>query len=139
MTLGEKQELFAQLLVPLLTKAHTLGFGVRIKEVYRAPEQCHYNATHCGECGKEDFLHVNQTHPFTPIGIEHSLHGDGLAVDLILTHDQVPIWRVEDYRELGEFWESLDPLCYWGGPTQKDGDRLKRDGVHFSITHNGKQ
>jgi hypothetical protein len=32
---------------------------------------------------------------------------------------------------LGEFWESLHPLCCWGGHFRN------RDPYHFSVTHGG--
>ena len=52
--------------------------------------------------------------------------------DLILFRDGAPCWDSEDYRELGDFWKSLDPLCRWGG------DFRNPDGGHFSIAHQGR-
>ena len=37
MRLGEKQELFARLLPRLLDKAHSLGFEIRLGDVFRDP------------------------------------------------------------------------------------------------------
>lgn len=54
-----------------------------------------------------------------------SLHHMGLAADLLLyLQDGTYLTQTEDYVVLGSFWESLDPLCKWGG---KFGD-----GNHFS-------
>jgi hypothetical protein len=122
-----------------LGKAFELGFEVREKELQRGEVQALHNATHCCVCQCEATTHGGQAHPFKAIGIANSLHRDGLAIDLVLTRDNAPLWTVDDYRALGKFWESLDPLCYWGGDTDKDGDRLIHDGVHFSITHRGRQ
>jgi hypothetical protein len=67
-------------------------------------------------------------------GLKHmanSLHFDGLAVDIDLTKDGVYLAQTEDHKPFGEFWESLDTLCSWGG-------RFK-DGNHYSITFQGKR
>jgi hypothetical protein len=110
MKLGEKQELFAQLLPRLLDKAHQLGYRVRLKELLRTPEMAQIYA----EQGK---------------GIANSLHTKGLAIDLILFRDGQPLWSSVDYTELGEFWEGIHPLCRWGGRFN--------DGCHFSLEHGG--
>jgi hypothetical protein len=54
-----------------------------------------------------------------------SLHYSGCAGDLLLYKDKSYQIRTEDYRELGEYWESLDPDCKWGGRWG--------DGNHFSL------
>lgn len=65
-------------------------------------------------------------------GISHSLHLLKLAVDFALFKDDVNLTGLEDFRFLGECWESFDPLCCWGGrfTTRPDAD-------HFSITYQG--
>lgn len=62
-----------------------------------------------------------------------SLHYSRLAVDLNLfvegewiSDGSHPAWE-----ELGIYWESLHPLCRWGGRFG--------DANHFSITHGGKK
>ena len=56
-----------------------------------------------------------------------SLHYDGCAGDLILYDaDGGYITDTRDYQSLGEYWESLDENCRWGG-------RFK-DGNHFSYS-----
>ncbi len=54
-----------------------------------------------------------------------SFHHQGLAVDLLLYKDGVYLKRTEDYTEFGEYWESLNPKCSWGGRFS--------DGNHFSF------
>ena len=138
--LGPKQELFARLLPRLIDKAHELGYAVRLKELQRGKQQAEWNAKHCRICGDSRKGHATQAdHIFKPIGIENSLHCDGLAIDLVLFKQGAPIWDTEVYRKLGEYWESLDELAYWGGATAKVGDRLSHDGGHFSITDGGRQ
>jgi hypothetical protein len=58
----------------------------------------------------------------------NSLHYSGCAGDLILYDFEghyLP-WT-ESYKELGEYWKSLDKNCKWGG------DFTKPDGNHFSF------
>ena len=60
-----------------------------------------------------------------------------LAIDLDLFKDgegfemgcKVYLTKTEDHRKLGEFWESLHPLCRWGGRFG--------DGNHYSLEHGG--
>jgi hypothetical protein len=111
MTLGEKQELFAFLLPRLLDQAHALGFKCRMGECWRPPE----TAALYAQQGK---------------GISNSVHTIKLAVDLLLFRAGAYLTNSEDYRTLGEWWESLHPLCRWGGRF--------RDGNHFSLTHEGR-
>lgn len=111
MKLGEKQELFAELLPSLLDfiKFDT-HMKARLKELYRPQEMADIYAKRGS-------------------GIKNSLHCKGLAIDLILFQDGKPLWDSADYEEVGEFWESLDSLCRWGGRFN--------DGCHFSLEHEG--
>lgn len=54
-----------------------------------------------------------------------SFHYLRLAQDIVLRYDGIWLKNGEDYRFLGEFWQKLDPNCYWGGP---------KDGGHFSYS-----
>ncbi len=54
-----------------------------------------------------------------------SLHYEGCAGDLILYRLGVYLDKTEDYQKLGEYWESLNPDCRWGGRWG--------DGNHFSF------
>ena len=64
-------------------------------------------------------------------GIANSLHGLRLAIDLHLFRNGKYLTRSEDHQALGEYWESLHPLCRWGGRFD--------DGNHYSITHGGRK
>ena len=70
--------------------------------------------------------------------MKNSLHYDGLAQDVILTKDGIILNKTEDHKVFGEFWETLDPDAYWGGPGIKE-DGLTKDGNHYSITFQGKK
>lgn len=112
MTLGEKQRLFTRLIAELIQWAYENGYELTFAEAYRTPEQAALNA----ERGT---------------GIANSLHTQRLAVDLNLFIDGEYKTDSFAHKPLGEYWESLDPACRWGG-------RFTRpDGNHFSITHNG--
>lgn len=66
-------------------------------------------------------------------GLKHmknSLHYEGLAVDIDLTKDGVYLAHTSDHQPFGEYWESLDVSCRWGG-------RFK-DGNHYAVTFAGR-
>jgi hypothetical protein len=142
MTLGEKQELFMRLLPRLIGHALILGFQIRGGELLRFEAQARWNATHCRVCkqAKSDIRHTRtydtryrrKHHRFRAIGIVKSLHRLKLAIDLILFKNGKPCWKSEQYRDLGTYWKSLNPLCRWGG------DFRNPDGGHFSLNHQGR-
>lgn len=110
MTLNEKQIRFTQLIGELIRYATSMGYGLTFAEAYRPPEMAEIYAKQ----GK---------------GIKNSLHTKRLAVDFNLFKDGKYLTESKDYLLLGAYWESLDPLCRWGG-------RFK-DGNHFSLEHEG--
>ena len=63
--------------------------------------------------------------------IDGSYHYRKLAIDLNLFKDGVYLQQTSDHKIFGEFWESLHPLCSWGGRFN--------DGNHYSIEHNGRK
>ena len=58
---------------------------------------------------------------------ENSLHYQRLAIDLNLFKDGKYLTETKDHELLGLFWESLDPLCVWGGKFF--------DGNHYQYGH----
>ena len=68
-------------------------------------------------------------------GLKHmknSLHYEGLAIDIDLCDKNGKyLTTTEDHERFGEFWESLDPRCCWGGRFQ--------DGNHYSVTYQGRK
>ena len=87
MGLGTEQERFSRMAVKLLSKAHELGFEVRIGHCMR-----------CRDC---------------TTGRKTSLHKEKLAIDINLFKDGVYLQETNDHLALGEFWESIDGA--WGG------------------------
>lgn len=111
MTLSEKQQLFTVLVAQLINFADDRGLRLTFGEAYRTPEQARINA------GKGT-------------GISNSLHTQRLAVDFNLFINGEYKTRTEDYRVLGEYWESIGGS--WGGRFKSN-----PDGNHFSLEHNG--
>lgn len=114
MTLGEKQRLFMRLLGELLVWIYRQpGYAVSGGELERTVAQAKANAA-------------------SGSGIANSLHLLRLAIDLNLFIDGIYQMTTEAYKPIGEKWESMHPLCRWGGRFVK-----RPDGNHFSIEHAG--
>lgn len=114
MMLIEKQKRFAFLVAKLITFGIGRGYEFTFSEAYRPKETAELYA----KDGR---------------GIVDSLHCIRLAIDLNAFKAGVYLTKSEDYRELGEFWESLSvpgAECAWGGRFN--------DGNHFSIRHAGR-
>ena len=106
----DKQSRFAECVATLIFWATDRGYQVTFGEAYRPPETA--------------ALYAAQGR-----GIANSNHTRRLAVDLNLFKDGAFLTSSEDYKALGEYWESLDPNARWGGRFN--------DGNHFSFEHNG--
>jgi hypothetical protein len=61
----------------------------------------------------------------------NSLHYDRLAIDINLFKNGVYLEETKDYREPGEFWESIGGS--WGGRFSSG------DGNHFSLSFEGRR
>jgi len=113
MTLGEKQELFMELLPHLLIFARARGYTLRGGDLFRDPR------VH-GDFGDRYEGSYSKA---------RSVHKLKLAIDLNLFKDEKYLTETADHEPLGIFWERLHPLCRWGGRWN--------DGNHYSIEHNG--
>lgn len=116
MTLREKQSLFTMLVAKLILWAVKNDYYVTFGETYRTEQQAQWNADH----GK---------------GIVKSLHCKRLAVDFNLFVADKYMTGVEDYRPLGEYWESMHELARWGGRWTTG--TTAGDAGHFSLEHEG--
>ena len=120
MTLRQKQSLFVKYLGMLIEYAYRRGYELTLAD--GSIDNPRFMRGSDGELRKmEDAHHMRG-----------SLHYKRLAQDLNLfvkgkwiTQGDHPAWK-----DLGEFWEKLDPICRWGGRF--------RDANHFSLTHEGK-
>jgi len=104
MTLGEKQRLFMKLLPRLIDKIY--------EEEY--------------ECSGGDLWSKEEYKAHK----KNSCHYIRLADDLNLFKDGIYLTDTLAHKPFGEFWESLHPLCRWGGRFN--------DGNHYSIEHEGR-
>lgn len=111
MTLGQKQRKLVLMAAQLINFAYERGYELTFGDAYRDPR------VHGAVGVKGSYSAAN------------SLHKERLAVDFNLFKNGAYLTRTEDYRELGEFWESIGGA--WGG-------RFK-DGNHFSLEHGGRK
>jgi len=111
--LGQKQELFTRLIcTKLVPFALSKGYEIRGGEWWRS------------EAAAIEYARTGK-------GIKNSNHRKKLAWDVNLFKNGKYLTDPEDYRELGEYWKTLNPLCRFGG------DFRRRDAGHFSLYHNG--
>lgn len=139
MTLGQKQRLFVLLENRWVTWVLARGYELTHGECLRSDEQAEINAL--GYTGRVRLCETIK--PFFPVlaekilnngknsGIRNSLHEEKLAADWNLFKDGAYLSRTEDWKEVGEYWETLHPLCRWGGRFG--------DGNHISLEHNGRK
>jgi len=113
MSMVEKQWRFVKMLQQLVEFAEQNGYMLTLGDGYRDPR------LHGGPGEK-----MGYGHPF-------SCHKLRLAQDYNLFKDGQWLSDTEDFRPLGEFWESLAPDARWGGRFS--------DGNHFSLEHNGRR
>lgn len=104
------QQKFAEMSVSLYQFILTKGWKFTYGETYRSPIKAEENA---------------EAHT----GIANSLHTLKLAVDLNIFNSVGMFETFEDFRPIGEYWESIGGS--WGG-------RFKnQDCDHFSLSFNG--
>ena len=95
MSLREKQSRFAYLVAILIQYAYVKGYELTFGDAY-------------AKSG-----HILGSYHYKRLAIDFNLFKDGVYLD-----------KTEDHEFLGEFWESLDYLCVWGGRFS--------DGNHYS-------
>lgn len=103
MTLRQKQSLFAELICELIRHIYAQGYEVTLGDAFAKSGHC-----------------------------KNSNHYIRLAIDLNLFKDGKYLTDTESHKPFGEFWESLHPLCAWGGRFSNP------DGNHYSLKHNGR-
>lgn len=134
----EKRLRFTVLIAKLILWASQNGYQLAFGEAKRSDEQAEINAM--GTAGRRSLVaFIERMFPLlaskiannTGNGIRNSLHELGLAVDFDLYIDGKWQSRTEDHKAIGEYWESLDPECCWGGRFG--------DGNHYSLTFGGRK
>ena len=136
--LSSKQQQFTRLIIKLISYGLDLGYEFTFGEALRSDEQAEINSL--GQEGREKLATL-----ISPVfadlaakirnngkadGIRLSIHQDKLALDLNLFKAGLYLDKTSDHLILGEYWESLDPDCRWGGRF--------RDGNHYSMIHFGR-
>ena len=103
MKLVAQQQKFSLYVANLIKYIYEQGYSCTFGDAFRSSEQAAIYA-------------------FAGVGIKNSLHCKRLAIDLnIFNSDCCYLTKREDYERFGTYWESLDPLCRWGG-NFKNGD-----------------
>jgi len=110
-TLGQKQRRFTRMVGMLIAWAYTNGYELTFGDAYRDPR------VH-GTVGEKKSYSSSM-----------SLHKERLAIDFNLFWGGKYLSRSEDYKPLGDYWESIGGT--WGGRFN--------DGNHFSIEHQGRK
>ncbi|QPE15731.1 M15 family metallopeptidase [Providencia rettgeri] len=111
MSMVDKQNRFTGMVAKLIIFAQANGYQLTFGEAFRTEAQAKLNAANGS-------------------GISNSLHLQRLAIDFNLFKDGKYLTATNDYKELGEYWESLGGS--WGGRF-----KTRPDGNHFSLEHNG--
>jgi peptidoglycan L-alanyl-D-glutamate endopeptidase CwlK len=96
MSLGAEQEAFTADLVKLISKAQADGYGVRMGEVQRTPEQ------------QQVYMRAGRSRTM------NSMHLKKCAADLFFVKGGKIATR-DEMRPYGDFWESLNTRNRWGG------------------------
>lgn len=130
MKLGERQELFMQLLPRLIDHAHEQGYRLRGGDLFRDPRlHGHFGKPNVISFMQKIFslfyMRKIQETEYKGYGSEVSNHKLKCAIDLNLFKDGDWLSSTEDHRELGKYWESLHPNCRWGGRFN--------DGNHYEL------
>lgn len=112
MTLLKKQNLFMSLLYRLISKICADGYEVTGGDLWSKPEYGSHKP--------------------------NSNHYIRLAIDLNLFKGRKWLKDTESHRPFGEFWESLHPLCRWGGRINPKTGNSYGDGNHYAIEHEGR-
>lgn len=94
----------------LIDRAACLGIGLRFGHAWRSPEE-QMRLVRAGRSKTSNSRHLVR-----------------LAVDFIVEKGEGVSWEFEDYKELGEYWKSLNPQNVWGGdwPSLRDAGHFER-------------
>ena len=111
MKMSEIQAEFTSNIGKLIQFADELGYGLTFGDAFRDPR-----------------VHGDQGTKAAPYGEAWSAHKYRLAVDFNLFIEGEWQASTEAFRELGEYWETLNESNVWGGHFN--------DGNHFSRRYN---
>ena len=110
------QMLFSRYVAMLLNYAHSSGYEVTLKECLRTKEQ------------QELYFKTHKTKTM------NSLHLRSLAIDLCFFKNGQWLTTFDQLKELGNYWQSLDFNCRWGGDWNREGRPSDFfDALHFEL------
>lgn len=135
--ISDKQKLFFRLFIQWSNIVLAKGYEFTWGEAFRTDEQAEINAM--GPTARLELVNFIKNF-FSRLadaiknngrikGIRVSAHGKRLAIDLNAFKDGKYLIHTEDWKEIGEIWESLHPDCRWGGRFG--------DGNHLSMEFEG--
>jgi len=114
----EKQKEFSVLIADFILRIKHIGYDCTLGEAWRPPEMVKIYADR-------------------KVGSLKSVHLDRLAMDLNVFKNGILLTKTEDYKEIGELWESMGGS--WGGRFKSSDGTPKPDGNHFSIAFMGRK
>lgn len=128
----DRQFLFTKLLAKWIDEVYRKGYAVKLRETGLFEERkglgrdgevrLYWDKVHSGTSSKAGGCHYLQL--ATDVDLFVQVAGGSWQY---ITDTEHPAWVA-----MGEFWESLDPLCRWGGRFSH------KDGNHLSITYDGR-
>lgn len=98
---------FVKLLLDLLVWCYENGYQVRLGDAYRSTDKLSVPGIE-EKYSYQDLLVYNKKSK-----VKNSKHNDRMAIDLIIHHSDGRLLNDEEYRPIGEKWESLGGV--WGG------------------------
>lgn len=113
LTLVQHQQIFSQNVAMLILKANSLGINLTFGEAYRTQDQQElyfYGKSVRPEDYRLELISVNKRS-----NTMFSNHLKRLAIDFNFFISGVYTFTDPLISELGNYWESLDPLNRWGG------------------------
>ena len=130
--LVNEQWAFLQDVANLIIKASELGYQLTGDELERSQVEAWINAlpANCTLIAQtEDGKESHYWEKVGGKGIQRSKHIQRLAIDLNAFRNGKLCNTVEEYRLLGEYWESLNPINRWGGKfsSRPDADHFERN------------
>lgn len=136
MTLGDAQRQFTPMVARLILWAYDNGYQLTFGEAYRSDEQAEIHALGFNKRSRAAFVLrpefpelASKIENNSGNGVRNSLHCDRLAVDFNLFRDGVLLTKTEDFKPLGEIWETMGGT--WGGRFG--------DAPHFSLAFGGRK
>lgn len=126
------QAKFTWMVGQLIRFAYTLdGYQLTFGDAYRSSD-----SLPCPSCAMQHSYQDLLVHAGRSMS-KNSLHLDRLAVDFNVFVDGNPA-KPEEFRPLGEYWESLEPnLAQWGGrfgvPEAERPHKIGWDAGHFGL------